>query len=103
MRSGDWKLVRQPGSTELRFNLANDMSEKTDLLSEQPDKAKELRELLTRWGTGVRRKPKGITNSAPDVFSFHVACPHFLWRHLRFSGVVYLRAIPAGLGHSVSP
>lgn len=34
---------------ELLFNLADDMSEKTDLLSKQPEKAKELRELLVKW------------------------------------------------------
>jgi arylsulfatase A-like enzyme len=61
VRSGDWKLVRQPGNTELLFNLADDMSEKTDLLSKQPDKAKELRELLTKWESQmVPPKPRAV-------------------------------------------
>ena len=61
VRSGDWKLVRQPGNTELLFNLADDMSEKTDLLSMQPDKVKELRELLTKWESQmVPPKPRAV-------------------------------------------
>jgi arylsulfatase A-like enzyme len=49
VRAGDWKLVRQPDQKEQLFNLANDLSEQRDLLSQQPDQAKELRELLSKW------------------------------------------------------
>jgi arylsulfatase A-like enzyme len=61
VRSGDWKLVRQSGNTESLFNLADDISEKHDQLSRHPDKAKELREMLTKWESQmVPPKPRAV-------------------------------------------
>jgi arylsulfatase A-like enzyme len=50
LRSGDWKLVRNPGRGENAdwklFNLADDVGEKNDLAATQPQK---LRELVRHW------------------------------------------------------
>ncbi len=61
VRAGDWKLIRQPDQKELLFNLANDLSEQRDLLSQQPEKARELRELLSKWESQmVPPKPRAV-------------------------------------------
>jgi arylsulfatase A-like enzyme len=48
VRSGDWKLVAQRAKVEL-FNLATDVSEKTDLAKAMPEKVAELTRLHDAW------------------------------------------------------
>lgn len=50
MRSGDYKLIEHydPPGVEL-YNLADDIGEKVDLVSEMPDKAAELRKKIQDW------------------------------------------------------
>ena len=51
IRHGDWKLLVANGGSgrpEL-YDLANDIGEKTDLASRNPDKVKELQTLYARW------------------------------------------------------
>ena len=50
IRKGDWKLLQffEDNSVKL-FNIAEDMSETTDLARTHPEKAKELLDLLTAW------------------------------------------------------
>ncbi|MGC6466940.1 MAG: sulfatase [Akkermansiaceae bacterium] len=50
IRKGDWKLIQyfEDNSLEL-YNLANDLSETTNLAKENPDKAEELFEELQEW------------------------------------------------------
>ena len=50
VRQGDWKLIEyyEDGKLEL-YNLANDIGEESDLVSEMPEKATELRTLLHDW------------------------------------------------------
>ena len=50
VRVGDWKLIHwtEDDSVEL-FNLATDPGEKTDLASQQPERAKDLRARLEAW------------------------------------------------------
>jgi arylsulfatase A-like enzyme len=50
IRSGDWKLIEhyEDGRTEL-FNLARDPGENTDLSSQEPDRAADLRGQLAGW------------------------------------------------------
>jgi len=54
IRSGDWKLLEffETGKTEL-YNLADDVSQKTDLAAKNPDKAKELHGKLVAWRKSV--------------------------------------------------
>lgn len=60
IRKGDWKLVRYDahadggdGTTSARlYNLADDISEKTDLADKQPDKLKELQIAWDEWNRG---------------------------------------------------
>ena len=48
VRAGDWKLIRwYAGPVEL-YNLSEDLGETNDLVREQPDKAAELDEMLSR-------------------------------------------------------
>jgi arylsulfatase A-like enzyme len=50
IRRGDWKLIewQEDGRLEL-FNLANDLSETTDLAGREPERAAKLREELHAW------------------------------------------------------
>ena len=50
IRMGDWKLLEyyEDQHVEL-YNLHADLSEKTDLAAEQPERAKQLRERLHAW------------------------------------------------------
>ena len=54
IRDGDWKLIEwyEDGALEL-YNIARDLSEKTNLAAGQPDKAKELHAKLIAWRRGV--------------------------------------------------
>jgi arylsulfatase A-like enzyme len=47
-RRGEWKLVRENG-TETLHNLADDLSEKDDLIGQEPAIADELRKALHAW------------------------------------------------------
>ncbi len=49
VRAGDWKLVRTPNAEHWLFNLANDISETTDLALEYPEKMANLRASLESW------------------------------------------------------
>ncbi|MBA7589200.1 Bifunctional sulfatase/alpha-L-rhamnosidase [subsurface metagenome] len=51
IRSGDWKLIkRYCGDKKYElFNLADDISEKTDLSTQMPEKVVELDKKLTEW------------------------------------------------------
>jgi len=54
VRSGDWKLLEylEDGHLEL-YNLRDDLSEKTDLAAQMPDKAASLLQQLHHWRTQV--------------------------------------------------
>jgi arylsulfatase A-like enzyme len=49
VRSGDYKLVKTRNDQPRLFNLAQDIGEKTDLMSSQPQKARELQGLFDEW------------------------------------------------------
>jgi len=49
VRAGDWKLVRTPSEEHWLFNLAEDISETTDLSSTYPDIAAAMRSSLESW------------------------------------------------------
>jgi arylsulfatase A-like enzyme len=55
VRAGDWKLIEffETGQARL-FNLKDDIGEKSDLAEKKPEKAKELRDLLTAWRAHVK-------------------------------------------------
>ena len=50
IRQGDWKLIEffEDGRLEL-YNIRKDISEKTDLAGEMPEKARELHARLASW------------------------------------------------------
>jgi arylsulfatase A-like enzyme len=54
IRTGDWRLIEffEDSHVEL-YNLKSDISETKDLAAEQPDKARELRDLLATWRKSV--------------------------------------------------
>jgi len=50
VRAGDWKLIEWFGDGRLElYNLADDLSETTDLAQTRPDKTRELHNLLKAW------------------------------------------------------
>jgi arylsulfatase A-like enzyme len=60
VRQGDWKLVRygpnatlQPGESWPKlYNLADDVSESSDLAAKHPERVKELQAAWDRWNAG---------------------------------------------------
>ncbi|MEM9701040.1 MAG: sulfatase-like hydrolase/transferase, partial [Planctomycetota bacterium] len=62
VRAGGWKLIEryEDGTLEL-YHLAKDLSERRDLAARQPEKAEELRRLLSEW-----RKAVGANMPTPN-------------------------------------
>jgi arylsulfatase A-like enzyme len=61
IREGDWKLLRG-GDREYLYNLAEDIEEKHNLASQEPEIATRLRQRLTDWSAELA--PPGLTNGA---------------------------------------
>lgn len=62
VRKGSWKYVAdRRGATERSylFDLSNDVSESTNLISDQPEKARELRALYDAWERKTRQDRRG--------------------------------------------
>ncbi len=57
VRAGDYKLIEwyEDNSVEL-YNLRHDMDEKHDLAKEMPEKAAELKSMLSRWRRQMKAK-----------------------------------------------
>jgi arylsulfatase A-like enzyme len=50
VRAGDWKLIKRYDGRQFElFNLADDLSETTDLSDKMPEKVKELDAMLAAW------------------------------------------------------
>jgi arylsulfatase A-like enzyme len=50
IRDGDWKLIKRYEGVEFElYNLKNDLSEKTDLTKNNPEKVTELNNKLNEW------------------------------------------------------
>ena len=58
VRSGNWKLVNIRKTQQL-FDLKADPSEKTDLVSKQPDRVKQLAKLYDAWLAEMAEPSKG--------------------------------------------
>ena len=57
IRRGDWKLIEWPEEDRVElFNLATDLSEKTDLSATQPERVERMRAELRAWQTDVGAK-----------------------------------------------
>ncbi len=62
-RKGDWKLVKADLATDhqfdniakqpMLFDLASDISEKTDLAAQRPERVRELLQTWTKWEAGL--------------------------------------------------
>ncbi len=67
IRQGDWKLVEFFENQKLElFNLADDISERTNLAQQHPGKVKQLHRLLSEWRKDVSAKlPKGQAYANP--------------------------------------
>jgi arylsulfatase A-like enzyme len=70
MRDGPWKLLIEKGAVHL-FNLDNDLSEKNDLATQQPERVQTMRADIDAWAKEVgardRTAPKAARDkSAPD-------------------------------------
>ena len=72
IRMGDWKYV-QYGKEEFLFNLATDEHEHNDLITENPEKADQLKTKLTQWASELKNPGltlKGI-NSQEEEWLTH--------------------------------
>ena len=66
VRSGRWKLVNNPGKTEL-FDLESDVGEKTDLAAQKPEIVAQLREKFETWSkANAPRIGKGGANDEDE-------------------------------------
>lgn len=70
VRAGDWKLLRLDGGKhELLFDLSRDVSESTNLLNDEPERASRLRKRLLDWESNmVKPKPRGGLNAEEKEF-----------------------------------
>ena len=69
IRKGDWKLIkRYEGQTFELYNLKEDLSEKSDLSEERPEKVKELEVELNAWLKDTQAKlPRENPDYEPDL------------------------------------
>ena len=70
IRMGEWKLIEnyETGAVEL-FNLGNDIGEKNDLASAQPDRVKAMRAKLHVWYREVGAKFLSAKDGGPAPWS----------------------------------
>ena len=74
IREGNWKLLRG-GDREYLYNLAEDISEKHDLASQEPEIAARLRTKLTAWCADLT--PPGLSNGEMAA-NWHQYFDHYL-------------------------
>ena len=79
IREGDWKLIEKftTGKDEL-YNLANDLSEQSDLSDREPDKVRKLKTKLARWRERISARtpsPPLLTEPAQLYFADHFSGP----------------------------
>ena len=55
IRDGDWKLIRLPDRPAQLYNLADDISEKSDLADQYPEKVNRLYKKLFDWELTLER------------------------------------------------
>jgi arylsulfatase A-like enzyme len=55
IRRGDWKLVQYDATGRKLYNLAEDIGEKNDLMTKQPQKAPELEAAWQKWNTDLAK------------------------------------------------
>jgi arylsulfatase B len=60
IRHGDWKLLRLPDRAPELYDLANDISERTNLARQHPEKVAELMAKLYDWEMSLERNPMWI-------------------------------------------
>ncbi len=65
VRSGDWKLVVDGGSTFV-YNISEDIGERNDLANSRQDVAQRLRPLLAAWEAEVDAEAKLLPEAAPE-------------------------------------
>jgi arylsulfatase A-like enzyme len=59
VRQEEWKLVMEPHSAPLLFDLVNDKEEKNDLASAQPERVKDLTAKWQAWNAQMPGEQKG--------------------------------------------
>ena len=67
IRQGDWKLIEFFDDRKLElYNLADDISERTDLARQHPEEVEQLHRMLTEWRKEVSaRLPEGQAYARP--------------------------------------
>lgn len=67
IRKGDWKLAQQRNGDRGLFNLASDLAESTNLLTKEPDKARELEAVWKEWNAQlIEPKWRGRQDAAKN-------------------------------------
>ncbi|MDP6941593.1 MAG: sulfatase [Planctomycetota bacterium] len=61
IREGDWKLLRPNSEFPQLYNLKEDISELTNLITKHPDKANDLLQKLNAWEYGLKQNPSIIS------------------------------------------
>ncbi|MGY8769460.1 MAG: sulfatase-like hydrolase/transferase [Pirellulales bacterium] len=56
MRDGSWKMIVKADKVEL-YDLSQDVGERTNLVEEQPDRAKQMKAAIVAWKEDVTWKP----------------------------------------------
>ncbi|MBI1336767.1 MAG: sulfatase-like hydrolase/transferase [Phycisphaera sp.] len=64
LRQGDWKVIRHSAGQPELYNLANDISEKQDLATDQPERLKQMLTLLDQTIQANGNAPRGDTTTS---------------------------------------
>ena len=67
IRSGSYKLIITRGVDSVLYNMDQDVEEMHDLLSSEPEKARELMEQLSEWEQACCKDPLWIEEGWPEI------------------------------------
>ena len=70
VREGDWKFLRYPDRPAELYNIAEDITENTDLALKYPEKVREMYKTLYEWEAGLER-PLWMLKTIYEVNAVH--------------------------------
>jgi arylsulfatase A-like enzyme len=74
VRMGNWKFLKA-GKREFLFDLSSEKHEKDNLISQYPDKAKEMKKELVKWGAELKNQgiPDGEITREKNWYDYYFA------------------------------
>ena len=75
VRLGNYKYLKMGAEHEFLFDLASDEAVSSNLISDMPDKAEELKSLYEAWNAEMYRQPQqnALNSQEREWLSFYLA------------------------------